>query len=455
LSEQETITYLRNPFQKRIKIALEKNKRINAFFGGWGVGKTEYTALEHVIKRQLFNNPDVLHLIAANTYSQLYDSTLRPLYKWFELLSIPHRPETIPTTHNPFSIMLYNGRKWVEFLVRSMENIDTVSGTTLGSAWGDEMWGTEKWTFDLIDSRLRDMQSKMLQFVITSNTDEPEHWLYTDIVQKYELNIKPEGGIEPQQLMEVVHGTTFENKKNLPPNYIEGLATTLDAQMYQRFVLCKWVALGSGKIFYNFDRNLHIKELSANKNLPLMVSSDFNVNPMCWSIWQQHGKELWCIDQIMVSGAADTGLCCNELFHRYPEYKYIQWFGDASGRSSSTKSQNSDYDIIKQKCSEQRIHLELKVRAANPSIRDSANAVNVCLKNAKNETLIYFDKRKCPDIILSVEGCKYKPGTQEKDDSNDKDPNARVKTHFGDTVRYIVNEIYPLRHKHTWSQYNA
>jgi hypothetical protein len=452
IEQREEIIYKRNPFQRRVKDALEKNKRITALFGGWGVGKTEYTALEHVIKRQLYQNPDVLHLIAANTYSQLFDSTLRPLFKWVELLGIPHRPESFPITHNPFSLHLHNGTKWVEFLVRSMENINTISGVTLGSAWGDEMWGTEKWTFDLIDSRLRDTKSKLLQFVITSNTDEPEHWLYTELVQKYDLNIKPENGLHPRELIEVIHGTTFENKKNLPPNYIEGLATTLDKQMFDRFINCRWVSLGSGKMFYNLDRNIHLKDLSVSKDFPIMVSSDFNVNPMCWSIWQQQGRELWCVDQLMVSGAADTQTCCSEIWERYKEHQSWLWFGDASGRSGSTKSQRSDYEIIREFFRSKKIEVDMRVPQANPSIRDSANAVNAMLKNADGISNLFFDRTKCPDVVLSVEGTKYKIGTNEKDDSNDRNDKSRVKTHFGDTVRYVVNQIQPLRKKITWEQ---
>jgi hypothetical protein len=363
----------------------------------------------------------------------------------------------MPTTHTPFSIKLYNGTKWVEFLVRSMENIDTISGVTLGSAWADEMWGTAKWTFDLIDSRIRDMRSKMLQFVITSNTDEPEHWLYTDIVQKYEFNIKPENGLFPRDFIEIVHGTTFDNKKNLPDNYIEGMATTLDRQMYERFILCKWVSLGSGKMFYNFDRNLHMgKKLGLDKKLPLMVSSDFNVDPMCWSIWQGYGNELYCIDQLMVKGSADTETCCREIHNRYfadkDQLPELLWFGDATGRSGSTKSQRSDYAIIKQFFESKKVHIELRVPLANPSIRDSANAVNAKLKNADGKAGVFFDREKCPDVILSVEGTNYKHGTNEKDDSKDRDPEQRVKTHFGDTVRYIVNQLYPLRRRTVWEQ---
>jgi hypothetical protein len=300
------------------------------------------------------------------------------------------------------------------------------------------------------------MRSKLLQFVITSNTDEPSHWLYTELVQKYEFNFKQKDGLLPRDIIEIIHGSTLENKKNLPPGYIEGQATTLDKQMYERFILCKWVSLGSGKMFYNFDRNLHLKQLSIEKNLPFMVSSDFNVDPMCWSIWQQHKDELHCIDQLMVKGSADTEICCRELYGRYFEdpkqNRNLLWFGDASGRSGSTKSQRSDYAIIKQLFESKGIHIEIKVPLANPSIRDSANAVNARLKNAEGKSFVYFDSQKCPDIILSVDGTNYKHGTNEKDDSKDRDPRQRVKTHFGDTVRYIVNYLFPLRKKTQWEQ---
>ena len=441
----EKFRYIGNPFQERIHIALGKNKRITAVFGGWRAGKTEWTALDHVLLRQMRFNPDVLHLICANTYSQLYDSTLRPLFHWLQKIHIKHHPEQIPSSHNPFSLFLRNGKKWTEFLIRSMENIETISGATLGSAWADEMHDAPKWAFDLINSRLSDKTSTLLQFVLTSNTDELEHWLYTDIVQAYEFNIERENGIRARDVIEIVNGTTYENASNLAPGYIESMASTLDEQLFQRYIKGLWVNIGSGKMFYNLDRNIHLEDLHYEKDLPLMVSSDFNLNPMCWSIWQQHKDELWCIDQLMVKGNADTETCCKELYRRYEDAKHYIWFGDASGKSGSTKSQKSDYDIIREFFREKKIQLEMRVPEANPSIRDSANAVNVRLKNANGESFIRFDKQKCPDIILSVEGSKYKSGTFEKDDSKDRDENSRVKTHFGDTVRYIVNTLYPIR----------
>lgn len=379
-------------------------------------------------------NPDVLHLIGANTYSQLLDSTLRCLYSKLDWLRYPRKPERLPRIGSPFSIFIHNGEKWVEFLCRSMENFDVIAGTTLGSIWLDEVWGTQAWTYELANSRLSDKKSVHSQLVLTTTTDEPTHWMYTDIIAK-----------ENKEIMEIQYGTTYDNEINLSDGYIESLKSVLDTRMFDRYVLSKWVSLATGKIFYNFSRVLHVRKCEYNRNLPLLFSCDFNVNPMCWSIWQQHGKELWCIDEIMVSGKADTETTTRELLNRYPDCQEYHCYGDASGQSGTTKSRYTDYEIIQSLFKGK--NLLSHIPAGNPSVRDSANAVNARLLNTQGETNLYFDKDKCKDVYISTELVSYKAGTLEKDDSIDRDENSVAKTHFGDTVRYIVNQVFPITSK--------
>jgi hypothetical protein len=438
INEDGSASFHLNNFQKKIKASLDKNKRINAFFAGWRTGKTEGVCLQHIIKRQTMDNGDVLHLIAANTYSQLLDSSLRTLYHQLDVLRYPHKPEKLPKHGSPFSIFIWNGRKWVEFLCRSMENFDSVAGTTLGSAWLDEVWNTEKWTYELANSRLSDRNSKYLQLVLTTTTDEPSHWMYTDIVAR-----------ENKELMEIQYGTTYDNYKNLSDGYVEGLKSVLDTRMFDRFVLAKWVSLSSGKIFYNFSRILHLRNLLYNDRLPVLFSCDFNVNPMCWSIWQQHGRELWCIDQVKVEGRADTETTTKELIRRYYSANQFVCFGDASGQSGSTKSRFTDYEIIQDVFKTSGKSLEMQIPNGNPSVRDSANAVNAKMLNVRGEVSIYFDKERTKDVYLSTEVTSYKTGTLEKDDKMDRDPNSVAKTHFSDTVRYIVYRLFPISPKQT------
>jgi hypothetical protein len=88
--------------------------------------------------------------------------------------------------------------------------------------------------------------------------------------------------------------------------------------------------------------------------------------------------------------------------------------------------------------------LEFHIPRSNPSIRDSANAVNARLSDTNGNPRLFLDGEKCPDVILSIEGAAYKPGTLFKDDSTDRKPNSKVKTHFADTVRYLVHGLYPI-----------
>jgi hypothetical protein len=163
---------------------------------------------------------------------------------------------------------------------------------------------------------------------------------------------------------------------------------------------------------------------------------------MSWSIWQQHGQELWCIDQIKMLGRADTETAARELRERYPKCTQFIFFGDATGKSGSTKSKYSDYEIIESVF--KGVRFEFRIPESNPSIRDSANAVNARLLNARGEINVFFDKERCPDVYLSCENVSYKPGTHEKDDSIDKNEKTVFKTHFSDTVRYVVNSLFPI-----------
>jgi hypothetical protein len=317
-----------------------------------------------------------------------------------------------------------------------MDNFDVVAGTTLGSAWLDEVQGTDAWTYELANSRLSDKRSKYLQLVLTSTTDEPSHWIFTDIVAR-----------EDPTLMEIVYGTTYDNVQNIVDGYVEGLKTVLDPRMFERYVMAKWVSLASGKIFYNFSRILHLRKLGIDSNQPLMFSCDFNISPMSWSIWQQRTGELWCIGQIKVEGRADTETTAKELIRQYDGFSKYICFGDASGKSGSTKSRYTDYEIIQSVFKTAGKQLEVRVPESNPSIRDSANAVNARLLNVRGEVNLYFDKEKAKDVYLSVELTNYRKGTLEKDDSVDKNETSMARTHFGDTVRYLVQQLFPITKK--------
>jgi hypothetical protein len=468
---QRRIRYGANRFQFA---ALKSQKKITAVFKGVGAGGTDagshwvITRMRAHAQRQRLANGErtkLTGLIGANTYGQLRDSTLVNFDRYLEKYRVRH----IKFAGDK---RMYHFPQWnVDVLYRSMDNFEVLAGMEIGFYWLDEAWGTERAAFDLLNARLR-QKGGPLQALLTTTTDEPTSWLYDVFV--LEAAHKP----EMAEMVGVHYGTTEDNKANLPPGYIEMLKATYDPKMYERMVLSKWVSVSRGKMLYMFDRVKHVRRLGYDARLPLMVSSDFNVDPMSWTVWQKHGTgenaELWCIDEIVLPGNADTAMACRELRRRYVDpwndrqaregfedplmlrgsgRMNVLWFGDASGNSRSTKSNVSDYEIIRNHFPD--VELEMRVRSVNPGVRESANAVNARLQSGFGEVRLLFDEEKTPHTIASCEGVSYLPGTTEKDDSMDRNPNSKVKTHLSDTVRYLVQALYPIMPMVQGRQYDS
>lgn len=450
MSEYETIRYKRNHFQTKLVKALRTEKLIIGCFASWRTGKTDCLGLEHVIRRQLYDNADCLHLIAANTYTQLLDSTLRGLFEKLQLLGIPSVPEKLPRSGRPFSLQIWNGEKWVEFLCRSMDNFDIVSGVTLGSVWLDEVWATEKWTLDLAKSRLSDRKSKHLQLVISSTKDEPDHWMYTDIVEPYEQN-RDLDGRSARDLIEIVEGTTYDNKQNLSDGYIELQRSTLEPRLIERFIENKWVSTVTGRAYPYLDGDIHIRPFTFNSSLPVILCLDFNVDPGVWEmgqdkypIEQENGKftegtiffdEIWqrATDIWKMCAEAKirlTKLCGDE--ERARKHKII-FYGDyqhGTGRGQNATA--SSWEIVQTQFRDWNAEYR---RRSNPRIVDRVNATNSRMRSSDGRVRLAYSIN-CIQLKKDHEIVTYE---DLRNYANQGD-----RTHACSAIDYMVNYEYPV-----------
>ena len=175
MTDARKYDYKARPHQYK---AITSPKKIVALFGGVGCGKTDCGSLFSPLRKIKENDPGVLGLIAANTYTQLLDSTIRNFYRKLSDWNIPVDPEEPPSTARPFNINIHNGRGWVEILCRSLETYKLLSGTELGWAWLDEVWLTKQEAWNLVQARLRDMRAGNIQALLTTTPDDPSSWLY-------------------------------------------------------------------------------------------------------------------------------------------------------------------------------------------------------------------------------------------------------------------------------------
>ena len=437
MPQVETVTYTLNAFQRKVRKALETEKRIIACFAGWRTGKTDSVSILHVIERQLYGNGDSLHLIAANTYSQLIDSTLRSLFAKLDLLGIPHVPEVLPRAGSPPTLRIFNGERWVEFLCRSMENFDTVAGVTLGSVWLDEVWATEKWTFDLALSRLSDKKSKHLQMVLTTTKDEPTHWMYTDIVEALRKNEERDGQ-RASDFIEVVEGSTADNRINLVDGYINQQLATLEPRLAKRFIENEWVSTLDGLCYPYYNPDVHECNRPFDRSLPVILCLDFNTNPGIWLLAQDNGQWTHVFDEIVLRNT-DVFKMCAEAKRRLAALPIdisrhaLHFYGDHQhGTARGLSAVSSSWDLVRRDFDGFNVQFRHK---SNPRIADRLNATNSRMRNAVGSVYLSHSPN-CHELRKDYEGVNMDMMLNVSKQGD--------RTHASSALDYFINYEYPV-----------
>jgi hypothetical protein len=185
--------------------------------------------------------------------------------------------------------------------------------------------------------------------------------------------------------------------------------------------------------FNHFDRFAHVQPVEFDPVYPIHLSFDFNRNPATGTIAQHVGTQINIIDEIYLPGA-DTFQLGREARLKVdrlnPYLIYVH--GDASGRSMTANSQQSNWDIIAGELI--GLALNWQVPIANPPITDTLNSSNSLLKQGK----VSIDPR-CVELIRDLETCKLlADGKPDKK----SDP---MRFQVGDTFRYLLHDLDPYR----------
>ena len=220
--------------------------------------------------------------------------------------------------------------------------------------------------------------------------------------------------------MDVVNARTEDNKKNLPAGYIELMKSMYDPSLFERMCNAKWLALNENKVYYSFDRDLHVadKQIEINPHFPLLWMHDFNcgVNkPMSSAIGQlincdskQTGVrryELRIIDEIIIDKSS-TYEVIEEFRARYGD-KYdeqIVIYGDPAGKASDTRSKLSDYDIMYQAG-----FMEQLIDRSAPAVRTRHNLVNSVFLDTHGDIRMQISPN-CKTVIKGFDSVTVKEG---------------------------------------------
>ena len=288
--------------------------------GGYGSGKT--TALVMKVLRLARDYPGSNGLMARATYPKLNDTLRREFFKWMP----PHWKKSFNKSDN--TLELVNGTT-INFRYIAQRSNETGEGTSnlLSATYDwiavDQMEDPEISHKDFLDlvGRLRGPTpyagddptmptSGPRWFMFTANPTR--NWLYRKIIRPYhdyvnglwhpdllcardpdsERPLLDNNG-KPQPLIALYESSTYENRHNLAPDFLQSLEATYRGQMRDRFLLGKWVGY-EGLVYPQFDMTNHVvahkdmvryyKQLrSKSQGITILESFDHGLSePSCY-----------------------------------------------------------------------------------------------------------------------------------------------------------------------------
>jgi hypothetical protein len=278
--------------------------------------------------------------------------------------------------------------------------------------------------------RLPHIDEKVL--LLMCNPDSPSHW----IAQKFKIGSgKSHGTIDRVGTTKHVYYSFTEHNRFLPPSYIAKLKTDLDPKLARRLIHGEWIEIDKERIYHAYSSERNYRPDVAyvvNPRFPIHLSFDFNIargKPLSAIFGQYIDKKFHYFAETVVEGLNTEQNLEESAGKGLFEYKNkFIIHGDAAGKSSDTRSNRTDYDIIRQWLSRYRrkdgasIEVEIQVPASNPSVRDRHNRVNAHCLNANGEVRLFLYK-----------GCRV------------ADEGLRL-TALKDSSQYIEDDSKPYQH---------
>lgn len=228
------------------------------------------------------------------------------------------------------------------------------------------------------------------------------------------------------------HFTTYDNP-HMSVEEIEEAKLQLDDINFKQEYLAEYVDANDRPFLYKFSENIHVRDsYEPNVHLPILISFDFNKDPMTALIGQQ--VDLWtaCAFAEIDLPEGSTPEVCDMIIVDYMKWMYnMDVTGDSTGknRSALTRGNLNHYRIIKDMLKLK--DMNLRYPKTNPAHSDSRVLCNSVLQNAD-----FFITKNCVRTIKDAKSA-YVDATGEL-----------VKTqaeglHHFDTLRYMIHTFYP------------
>lgn len=261
-------------------------------------------------------------------------------------------------------------------------------------------------------------------FIAATNPDDPSHKAYEFFIDgaKKISDIYSRKNNDRHTYYSVTSSNPF-----LPKWYIDSLKDKYDAKMIQRLLYGKWLYINTDVIYYNYDPDKHLKtDIKIVKRLPIRLSFDFNISkgkPMSSCAFQfnkkadnVNTKRFTIFDEVAVEGARTEDALdewAGKGIFDLPHNPEIIIHGDATGRSGTSKSRLTDYEIIEDFLANYRrkdgdvLDYIIEVPTINPPLRDRHNVTNGQLENSEGVNAVAVSN-KCEYVNKGFRNTRLK-----------------------------------------------
>jgi hypothetical protein len=264
--------------------------------------------------------------------------------------------------------------------------------------------------------------------IILATVNPTQNWVKTRIFEAYRKGTLPDDWY-------YLPATIVDNQElSSDPDYMKNLSR-LDPLTYRRYVLGDWDAFEvKAPFFYAFKEEKHVKPVTYNPMLEVMLSFDFNCDPITCIGAQEDAEGLKIFKEWRIMGS-DIYTLTAQIKADMPHALFLVT-GDATGanRSALTKGNINYYTVIENT-------LDLAPAQMRQLTVNSSHADSYILCNSILQNMPFAVSDECPHMIYDLKNVQIEYKEEKMVILKDRKDKTR-EADLADCLRYLFATFY-------------
>ncbi len=405
--------------------AVNGSKRVIVFGGAIRGGKTYWLLL--TLTSLCLNYPRSRWAVIRKSLPDLKRTT----FPSFASIMMDGVSSYVKNWNRETNVITFTNGSELMFMAESFDDdkdLNRFRGLEINGAGLDEVNELQEVTFYKVQERIGSWNKAHGKppIVCLATCNPAQNWVKSIIYNRYRENTLPERwAYIPSKITDNPH---------IPAEYLESLKELPPVQ-YARFVEGDWDVMDdvANPFLYEWADEKHIDDsVQLNRNVPVHVSVDFNINPLCALVIQHVGRGAVVVDEIKIEKGSVDAFCDAVLALGVP-MGLIRITGDAMGKGGTVQQRDnsSAYTQIKRRLGMSDSQFLIP---ANPTHYNSRMDCNAALRKLD----IRVNSKRCKGFVFDAK--------QVQCDANGSIIKANRKklterADFLDCFRYFVNAI--------------